>query len=201
LSFARTFLRQGPVAIAAASLLAASLPAQAAHWPFWGPVPTTALSDGHRFALCLELDVDLGLDGKEQTEGNITYRCESEEKVSRVCYEVDDDPWPTKWPTLTCNGADTRLTVTLVPAFDPASDLEKGAVISRRVDKAAAVYVVGQRFPGQRTEGERGSVCEVADGKLFVSRVGSSRRKDWCELRQRDGSVFRMPVKFRGKVR
>ena len=176
--------------------------AHAAHWPFWGPVPTQAPSDGHDFALCLELDVDLGLDGKESVLDNVTYRCESEENVSRVCYEVDaSGAWPAKWGTLTCQGADTRLTLTLVPAFDPASDLSKGAIISRRVDKAAAVFVVGRRFPGQRVEGVRGTVCEVADGRLTVSRVGSSRRKDVCKLVGHDGNEIPLPVKFRGRVR
>jgi len=184
-----------------ASTLSWAGAAHAAHWPFWAPVPTEPLSDGHRFALCLELDVDLALDGKEKTLDNVTYRCESDEQTSRVCYQVNPDPWPDKWGTLTCQGDDTRVTVTLVPAFVPSSDLEKGVIISRRVDKAAAVFVVGRRFPGQRVEGTRGTVCEVADGRLYVSRVGSSRRKDWCELRGHDGSVIRMPVKFRGRPR
>jgi len=174
--------------------------AHAATWPFRGPVPVEPVTDGAPFSLCLELGVELGFTGDEFTQGNVTHRCLSDAGASRVCYQVDSTPWPDSWPALECRGDTTRVVVQLIPAFHPRMNLDKGVVISRRVDEAAAVFEVGSAFGGQRVEGQRGTICEVSDGKLFVSRRGSSRRKDYCELRTATGEMTKLPIRFRSKV-
>jgi hypothetical protein len=177
--------------------------AHAATWPFRAPVPAAALTDGAPFALCLELGVPLGFDGADASAGNVGYRCVDDERSSRVCYQVSmstEQAWPERWPTLECRGTDTRVVVQLFEAFHPRADLSRGVVIHRSVDQPAAVFEVGNTYQRQKVEGTRGTLCEVADGKLFVSRRGGSRRRDWCELRRRDGTIERMSVRFRSRI-
>lgn len=173
-------------------LLSAAL---ASTWPFRAPVPTQAPSDGKPFRVCLELAADLGFEGTEHTEANVSWTCSTTEEVSTVCYDVAPTPWPDKWPTLECRGTTDRVKVTLLEAFDPASDLSKGAKISKKVDEATAVFVVGDRFPSQVVEGSRGASCQVADGRLYVSRTTASRRRDQCSLRTRGGGRTSLTIR------
>jgi hypothetical protein len=169
--------------------------ALAGTWPYRAPVPTQAPSDGQPFSVCLEIGAELGFDGQRHEEGNVSWTCTSEEDVSTVCYDVAATPWPTKWPTLLCEGANDRVKVSLIEAFDPASDLSKGARISSKVDEATAVFIVGDRFPSQVVQGARGASCQVADGRLYVSRTTSSRRRDQCSLRTAEGGRISLRVK------
>lgn len=174
--------------------------AHAATWPFRAPVPAEPLGDGDPFALCLELGVDLGFQPGDHAAGPVAYRCESEAEASRVCYQVQGTEWPDRWEPLVCEGTDTKVVVTLVEAFQPRADLSKGVVIKRGLDKAAAVFEVGSAYRGQRVQGHRGTVCEVASGRLFVSRRGPSRRRDVCELRDASGATVPMPIRFKGRL-
>jgi hypothetical protein len=163
--------------------------ALAGTWPYRAPVPTQAPSDGQPFSVCLEIDANLGFDGATHQEGNVSWTCSTEGDVSRFCYEVAASPWPERWPTARCEGRTDTMKVTFLEAFDPASDLSKGARISSRVDEATAVFVVGDRFPPQSVTGARGASCQVTDGRLYVSRTTASRRRDVCSLRTAKGMV------------
>jgi len=169
--------------------------ALAGTWPYRAPVPTQAPSDGQPFSVCLEIGADLGFDGLRQEQGNVSWTCTSEEDSSTVCYEVAPTPWPERWPNVVCEGATDRVKVSLIEAFDPASELTKGARISRRVDEATAVFVVGDRFPAQTVEGARGASCQVVDGRLYVSRTTATRRKDQCSLRTTGGGRVSLVVR------
>ncbi len=169
--------------------------ALAGTWPYRAPVPTQAPSDGQPFAVCLEIGADLGFDGMGQERGNVSWTCTSEEDTSTVCYEVAPTPWPKAWPKVVCEGANDRVKISLVEAFDPASDLSKEARISRRVDEATAVFVVGDRSPSQTVEGARGALCQVVDGRLYVGRTTASRRKDQCSLRTSGGGRVSLVVR------
>jgi hypothetical protein len=161
--------------------------AAAATWPFRAPVPSAPPSDGGSFSVCLEVGENLGFDGSKHSDGNVSWTCESETSVSRVCYVVEATGWPEKWPRLSCEGPKHSLAVTLLPAFDPASTLEKGARISGKVDEVVAVFITGKRYPNQTVDGKRGARCVVTDGRLYVSRETPERRKDVCTLRVTGG--------------
>ena len=162
---------------------------------FRAPVPTQAPSDGQPFSVCLELGADLAFAGETQTEGNVTWTCATTDDVSTVCYDVAATPWPDRWPVVTCEGEVARVKVNLVETFDPQDDLSRGARISGKVDEATAVFVVGDRFPAQVVEGARGAACQVADGRLYISRTTSSRRRDQCSLRTTGGGRMSLVVR------
>lgn len=172
--------------------------ALAATWPYRAPVPATVPSDGQGFSVCLEVGADLSFDGASHTDGNVSWTCESQPNLSRVCYEVSPEGWPTKWPMLTCAGPETTIAVNLIEAFDPADDLSKGARVSGRVDESVGVFVVGDRFVPQQVEGSRGARCVVTEGRLYVSRETASRRRDFCPLRVRGGAIERLKIRSSG---
>lgn len=184
--------------VAIAAWLASS--AQGATWVYRAPVPVTAPADGSGFSVCLKLPATIDVAPARVSEGSLSLTCRPEETHTSLCYDVGE-PWPEAFPALSCAGPRTKVQIRFVPAFLPEDDVLDGVVIASGIDEVAASFALPEgSWPDQTYEGARDTVCRVREERLWIWRDGPGRRKSECELRERDGTVHRFPVRFKGRV-
>lgn len=176
-------------------------PAHGATWTYRVPVPVHAPGDDRGFRVCLDLPARLEIEPTQVDADGLTLTCESTEETTSLCYEVTGD-WPSSWTSLSCSGPQTRVQIEPVPAFDFDDTVLDGSVtIVRGIDEVAAVFALPPGlWPEQTYEGERDTLCRVKEGRLWIWREGTGRRRDFCEIRDRYGDTTRFKVRF-GRLR
>jgi hypothetical protein len=119
------------------------------------------------WTVCLGLGGDYEGASSESVDDVSRITCSVEAEGLRVCLTLSPDaPWPTRPTELTCPLDRGKVTMKLIPAYDPHDDPVDGVTLyGRGLDHPSAAYPVP--WPDQDGTMKSGA-CVVREGHLYL---------------------------------